>query len=48
MAPGPSGVPDDWGASQLPFSSSSVWPVLSTTAQKVGEGHDTATDRDSG
>ena len=48
MAPAPSGVPNDCGACQVPFSISSVWPVLSTKAQKVGEGHDTATERDSG
>jgi hypothetical protein len=48
VAPAPPCVPNDCGARQAPFSSSSVWPVLSTKAQKVGEGHDTATDRDPG
>ena len=44
-APNPTVVPNDCGASQVPSRRVSVWPVLSTTAQSAGEGHDTAVVR---
>ena len=42
------GVPKDCGASHRPPLKVKAWPVLSTTAQVVGDGQDTAAVRDSG
>src|ERR1700674_2660946 len=47
-APNPGAVPKDWGASQLLARMVEVRPVLSTTAQSDGVGHDTAEVREPG